>query len=262
MSLRALTVAEITVRVMRYQRWPGSVLAALARDRRASVRRLARRYRVLRAAARAEALRLRALYRQERRRARRGLIVAGVDEVGVGPLAGPVLAAAVILGPGRLISGLNDSKRVRPEERERLDLEIRARALGVALGEASVEEINRLNIYRAARLAMVRAVAALSPQPHFLLVDGREGLPEKRPQAAVIKGDASCACIAAASIIAKVARDRRMAELDRTFPFYGFGRHKGYATADHHAALARYGPCPAHRRGFLSPDQLSLFPPP
>lgn len=260
MNLRALTVAEIAARVIRYQRWPRSVLVALARDRRASVRRLARRYRILRAAARAESRRLRVLYRQERRRARHGLIVAGVDEVGVGPLAGPVLAAAVILGPGRLISGLNDSKRLRPEERERLDREIRARALGVAVGEASVEEINRINIYRAARLAMVRAVAALSPQPHFLLVDGRDGLPEKRPQAAVIKGDASCACIAAASIIAKVARDRRMAELDLTFPFYGFGRHKGYGTADHHAALARYGPCPAHRRAFLPPDQLALFP--
>jgi ribonuclease HII len=260
MNPRALTVAEIADRLTRYRRLPKRTLAALARDRRAAVRRLAARYRAHRAAVRAEALRLRALYREERRRARRGLMVAGVDEVGVGPLAGPVVAAAVILGPGRPIRGLDDSKRLRPKERERLDREIRARARGVALGEASVEEIDRLNIYRAARLAMLRAVAALAPQPHFLLVDGREGLPERRPQAAVIKGDAACACIAAASIVAKVARDRRMAELDQMFPFYGFARHKGYGTAVHLAALARYGPCPAHRRAFLPGDQLPLFP--
>lgn len=259
MHSRALTVAQIAIRLVRYRRVPEGVLAALARDRRASVRKLAARYRTLRAAARAEALRLRRLYKEERRRARRGLVVAGVDEVGVGPLAGPVVAAAVILGPGRPIPGLDDSKRLRAEAREHLDREIRARALGVAVAEASVEEINRLNIYHAARLAMLRAVAALAPRPQFLLVDGRAGLPESRPQAAVIKGDASCACIAAASIVAKVARDRRMAELDRMFPFYGFARHKGYGTPNHHAALARYGPCPAHRRAFLPPDQLPLF---
>ena len=259
MILRALTVVEIGARLIQYRRLPERVLVALARDRRVSVRRLGARYRRIRAVARAEALRLRALYTEERRRARRWQVVAGVDEVGRGPLAGPVVAAAVILGPGRAIPGLNDSKRLPREERERLDREIRARALGVALGEASVEEINRINIARATRLAMLRAVAALAPRPGFLLIDGRERLPERGPQAAVIKGDALCACIAAASIIAKVARDQRMVELDQMFPFYGFAQHKGYGTIDHRAALTRYGPCPEHRRAFLRPDQLALF---
>jgi len=256
---RALTVLEIACRLTQYGRLPERLLAVLGRDRRVSVRRLASRYQRIRAAARAEALRLRALYTEERRRARRWQVIAGVDEVGRGPLAGPVFAAAVILGPGRAIPGLNDSKRLPREERERLDREIRASALGVAVGEASVKEINRLNILRATRLAMLRAVAALVPRPGFLLIDGRERLPERGPQAAVIKGDASCACIAAASIIAKVARDQRMMELDQMFPSYGFAQHKGYATTDHRAALARYGPCPEHRRAFLRPDQLALF---
>lgn len=259
MDPRALTVARIADRLVLYRRLPDALLAVLARDPRVSVRRLAVRYRAIRAAARKEALRLRALYREERRRARGGQAIAGVDEVGRGPLAGPVVAAAVILGAGPPIRGLDDSKRLRPEERAQLDGEIRARALGVALGEASVEEIDRFNIVGATRLAMMRAVAALAPPPHFLLIDGRDCLPERRPQAAVIKGDASCACIAAASIIAKVARDRMMVELDLAFPSYGFARHKGYATADHLAALARHGPCTAHRRAFLPRRQLVLF---
>ncbi len=262
MDLRELTAVEIAAYLDGGRRVTAALVRALARDPRASVRRLAARHRALRKAARAEARRLRALYREERRQAREGRVVAGVDEVGLGPLAGPVVAAAVILPAGRPIRGLDDSKRLRPEERERLDLEIRARALAFAVGEASVDEIDRFNIRVATRLAMRRAVHGLAPAPHFLLIDGRERLPEPWPQAAVVGGDAACACIAAASIVAKVVRDRVMVALHELFPQYGFARHKGYATAEHLAALAEFGPCPAHRRAFLAEVQLPLFPPP
>lgn len=260
MDPRELTAAEIAAYLDGGRRVTEALLQALARDPRASVRRLAIRHRGFREAARVEARRLRALYYEERRRAREGMVVAGVDEVGRGPLAGPVVAAAVILPPEPPIRGLDDSKRLLPDERERLDLEIRARALAIAVGEASVEEIDRFNILWATRLAMRRAVRALAPAPHFLLIDGRDRFPESRPHAAVVGGDASCACIAAASIVAKVVRDRLMVTLHEQFPQYGFARHKGYATAEHLAALAEFGPCPAHRRAFLPEVQLPLFP--
>lgn len=262
MDPRALTVAEIAAYLDGPRHVSEAVLKQLARDSRASVRRLVERYRAAQAAARAavrsEARRMRALYREERRRARDGVIVAGVDEVGRGPLAGPVVAAAVIL-PEIPIPGLNDSKRLRPDEREQLDREIRARALAVAVGEATVEEIDRVNILEATRLAMRRAVDTLAPTPQFLMIDGRDRLPGPHPHVTIIKGDASCACIAAASIVAKVARDRMMVALHAAFPRYGFDRHKGYATAGHYAALDAFGPCPAHRRAFLSGRQLALF---
>ncbi len=259
MNPRELTATEIAAYLEERRRIPEDTLRKLSRDPRASVRRLAARYLAARAAARAEALRLRALYREERRRAREGLVIAGVDEVGRGPLAGPVVAAAVVLPPGPPIPGLDDSKRLRSNQREQLDREIRVRALAVAVGEASVEEIDRFNILGATRLAMRRAVDSLAPEPHFLLIDGRERLPGPQQQATVVRGDASCACIAAASIIAKVARDRLMIGLHETFPQYGFARHKGYATVEHFAALAQFGPCPAHRRAFLPQHQLALF---
>lgn len=258
-TFRELTTSEVTAYLTRRRRFPESLLRALARDPRASVRRLATRYRALVAAARAEALRVRSLYREERRRARRGLIVAGVDEVGRGPLAGPVVAAAVILPPRPLIPGLDDSKRLRPDERERLDRAIRAQAVAVAVGEASVEEIDRFNILGATRLAMRRAVAILAPSPDFLLIDGRDRLLEPHPLEALVDGDACCACIAAASIVAKVARDHMMRNLHDVFPEYGFAQHKGYSTAEHFAALDRYGPSPVHRRAFLPVRQLILF---
>jgi ribonuclease HII len=255
---RNLTAVEIAVYLNSRRRIAEAVLERLARDHRSSVRRLVARYRAMQAAARAEALRLRRLYREERRRRREGVIVAGVDEVGRGPLAGSVVAAAVIL-PEPPIRGLNDSKRLRADERERLDREIRGRALAVAVAEASVEEIDRFNILEATRLAMRRAVDTLVPEPHLLMIDGRERLPGPHSHVTVIKGDAACACIAAASIVAKVARDRMMVVLHEMFPQYGFHRHKGYATADHLAALDRFGPCPAHRRTFLPERQLALF---
>jgi ribonuclease HII len=258
-DLRRLTVAEIVERLAGYRLPPESLLRALARDRRALVRRLVARARKAAAASRAEAARLRALYREERRRLRIGQVVAGIDEVGCGPLAGPVVAAAVVLRPSPPIRGLNDSKRLTREEREALITEIRDRADAIALGEASVAEIDRWNILGATRLAMQRAVAQLTPPPAFLLIDGRHVLPNGFPQISIVKGDATCACIAAASIVAKIARDRMMRDLDREYPEYGFARHKGYATAEHLAALDRYGPSPIHRRAFLPERQLALF---
>lgn len=178
------------------------------------------------------------------------LWVAGVDEAGRGPLAGPVSAAAVILDPARPIQGLDDSKKLTPARRDALDLEIRERALAWSIAWASAEEIDRINILQASMLAMQRAVAALSIRPRRVLVDGNR-CPDVGCEArAVIGGDGLVPSIGAASILAKVARDRLMCELDRTFPGYGFAGHKGYPTRAHIEALRRLGPCPEHRRSF------------
>jgi ribonuclease HII len=256
---RTLTVAELTARLARIGRPSAALLRRLRRDPRRGVRRLAACYARAREVARAERRRLVKLYREERGRRLSGQVVVGVDEVGRGCLAGPVLAAAVILPEGPPIAGLDDSKRLTPAERERLNDEIRARALAVAVAEASVEEIARLNIRGASLLAMRRAVESLGPLPDFALIDGRDRLPLRMDHAAMVRGDAACACIAAASIVAKVARDRLMRELDSYFPGYGFARHKGYSTAEHLAALVRLGPCPAHRMAFLPVAQVALF---
>ena len=213
-----------------------------------------------------ERLRLRALYREDRRRAPAGRIVAGVDEVGRGPLAGPVFAGAVILGPGTLIAGLDDSKRLTAEAREALDAEIRARAVAVAVGEASVAEIDRFNILGASLLAMRRAVDALVPGPQFLLVDGRERLPGLHPHATVVRGDALCASIAAASIVAKVARDRVMCALHDAYPGVRLRSEQGIrdAGASRRPAPPRSVPgapprvSPARAGG---PDRISLIQP-
>lgn len=180
----------------------------------------------------------------------KGLLVAGVDEAGRGPLAGPVVAAAVILDPRQRIAGLADSKKLSPARRERLFDEIRARALCCAVAEASVEEIDRLNILQATLLAMQRAVAGLRLRPNKVLVDGNR-LPTLAVAAeAVVHGDALVAAISAASILAKVRRDRWCVEVDQHWPQYGFAVHKGYGTAAHLAALQRFGPCELHRRSF------------
>jgi ribonuclease HII len=177
-------------------------------------------------------------------------LVAGVDEAGRGPLAGPVVAAAVILDELQPIAGLADSKRIGPVKRERLYDEIRARALACSIAEASAEEIDRLNVLQATLLAMRRAVDGLRLRPREVLVDGNRAPALAMPVRAVVRGDAGVAAISAASILAKVHRDRLCADLDRRYPRYGFAVHKGYATAEHLRALRELGPCPAHRASF------------
>ncbi len=177
-------------------------------------------------------------------------LIAGVDEAGRGPLAGPVVAAAVILDPTRPMIGLADSKKLSPARREHLATVIRAKALAWALGRAEVAEIDRINILQASLLAMQRAVAALSMTPEQVLVDGNRCPALACSCQAIIKGDATVPAISAASILAKVARDAELCQLHDRYPQYDFARHKGYPTAAHREALHRYGPCPEHRRSF------------
>lgn len=176
--------------------------------------------------------------------------IAGVDEAGRGPLAGAVFAAAVMLDPGRPVAGLADSKTLSPARREELARIVRERADGWAVGRAEVEEIDRFNILQASLLAMARAVAGLPRVPQLALVDGNRAPALPCPVRTVIRGDATVPAISAASILAKVARDREMCELDVLYPAYGFAAHKGYPTPAHLEALARHGPCPIHRRSF------------
>ena len=181
-------------------------------------------------------------------------LLCGVDEAGRGPLAGPVFAAAVILDPDLPIEGLNDSKKLSEKKREELFDGIRERALAYAVASASVEEIERCNILQATYLAMIRAVEAACRQrtPSLVLVDGNRLPPQLTPPCrCLVKGDALSASVAAASILAKVSRDRLMLELDRQYPEYAFAQHKGYGTALHYERLAQYGPSPVHRLSFL-----------
>lgn len=177
-------------------------------------------------------------------------LIAGVDEAGRGPLAGPVVAAAVILDDLKPIKGLADSKQLTARRRERLYDEIRAKALCCSIAEASVEEIDRLNILQATMLAMQRAVAGLRLKPAKVLVDGNRLPPLDVLAEAIVSGDALVPAISAASILAKVTRDRQLEALDQRHPAYGFARHKGYGTAQHLQALQQFGPLPEHRRSF------------
>ena len=183
-------------------------------------------------------------------------LVAGVDEAGRGPLAGPVVAAAVILDDLKPIEGLADSKVLTARARDRLYDEIRAKALCCAIAEASVEEIDRLNIYRASLTAMGRAVEALKVRPQHVLTDARRIPGCDLPQEPIVGGDALCHAIAAASILAKTTRDALMRDYEQVYPGYGFAEHKGYTTAGHRDAIRKLGPCPIHRKSFL------LLPPP
>ena len=176
------------------------------------------------------------------------MLIAGVDEAGRGPLAGPVVAAAVVLDPAQRVRGLRDSKELTPAARERLAEEIRARAIAWAIAESEVSEIDTLNILQATLLAMRRAVEALAIPPDVVWIDGLHCPPLAYPVRPIVNGDRDIAAIAAASILAKTARDALLLELDRLYPAYGFARHKGYSTPEHLAALAAHGPCPAHRR--------------
>ncbi len=187
-----------------------------------------------------------------------GCLVAGVDEVGRGALAGPVTAAAVLLDAGADIPGLADSKTLTPRQRARVDSVIRASAAAVAVAHVPPGVIDALGIAEATRRAMLEAVAALAVRPHAVVVDG---LPVDLgvESHAVVRGDSLVAAVAAASIVAKVARDGLMAELDHEFPGYGFATHKGYGTPDHLAAIERLGPCEIHRRSFAPCSQRRLF---
>ncbi len=182
--------------------------------------------------------------------------LAGVDEVGRGPLAGPVVAAAVILDPERPIEGLRDSKKLTERRREVLAEQIRERALAWSLGRAEVHEIDEINILQASLLAMQRAVAGLSVVPELVLVDGNRCPQLDYPSQAVIKGDALVPAISAASIIAKVSRDREMIELDSSYPGYGLAKHKGYPSKAHLEALQALGVTPVHRRSYAPVRRL------
>jgi ribonuclease HII len=227
------------------------VLTRLARDSRASVKKLTAALRKRFERERLERTRQDSMRHFERLLWKSGIRdIAGVDEAGVAPLAGPVVAAAVMFPPETYVDGVNDSKKLDAPTRERLAIDIRAKASGVAVGIATVQEIDALNIYHASLLAMRRAVEGLPRSPQHLLVDARTVPGVAMPQNAFNKGDGINFTIAAASIIAKTARDAMLVALDREHPGYGFAAHKGYPTAEHRRAFHELGPCPAHRMSF------------
>lgn len=227
------------------------VLNALKRDPRDGVQQI---YAVLKkryARERAECARLDGMLNFERVLWKSGIEhVAGVDEVGIGPLAGPVVAAAVVFPPGAQVPGVDDSKRLDADTRAELDRAIRACASGIGIGVAEVSEIDAINVYQAGLLAMRRAVEALPLPPQHVLVDARTIPGVTAPQNPFTKGDGINFSIAAASIVAKTYRDRLMEATDPQYPEYGFARHKGYSTPVHQAAIRRYGPCPLHRLSY------------
>jgi ribonuclease HII len=244
------TLAALSAALRAGQMDPADLLA----DPRAGVRHLARRWVRHRERARQESERVAALFARERDAWASGCAaVAGLDEVGRGSLAGPVVAAAVVFPEMRVIPGLKDSKKLKPGEREALHDQI-VRSAVIGIGIADVAEIDRHNILGATGLAWGRAVASLPRPPALVLLDGNLRAGIAVPQVTIVKGDATCASIAAASIVAKVTRDRLMVDLDRRFPGYGLAQHKGYATAFHLAAVRRFGPSPEHRRAFLPAD--------
>lgn len=227
-------------------------LAVLRQDIRLGVRRMVERIDRQRSREQQEVLRISELWRQEQKLWSEGYrSVAGIDEAGRGPLAGPVVAAAVVFPRQLHITGVNDSKQLSPEQRELLYHQIMQAATAVGVGTCDHEYIDEHNILQATKEAMRRAVAELSCSPDYLLVDGNMLPNPSWKGEAVVKGDASCFSIAAASIIAKVTRDRMMTELHHLYPQYGFAAHKGYSCREHYAALEQYGACPIHRQTFL-----------
>jgi ribonuclease HII len=192
-------------------------------------------------------------------RKRGALRIAGLDEVGRGPMFGPVVAAAVILAPGSRLDGLTDSKKLSEKKRLEFDIEIRANAVAWAIATVDAETIDRINIRQASLLAMRMAVQQLALSPDFLLIDGLDTIDWDCPQQAVIQGDGTSLSIAAASVLAKVYRDRLLVEFDREFPGYGLASHKGYCSPEHMAALARLGPTPFHRKSY-QPVAQTLLP--
>ena len=271
-DLAALSVTELRARFLDAGRpLPEECEAALEADPRAGAREVLRLVRKRRAENRSEGQRLRQLLRYETELWERGVLqVAGVDEAGMAPLAGPIVAGACLLPRDYRPRGIDDSKQLDARARERLAEDIRRNAICWAVARAEVFEIDGINVYRAGLLALTRAVRGLAARPDHVLVDARK-LPELGiPHTPIIHGDALSLTIAAASILAKTARDALMAELDLAHPGYGFARHKGYPTAEHFDALQRLGACPIHRRSFqpvrlalgLDPVQVELFPVP
>jgi ribonuclease HII len=247
---------------------PRGLIEALETDSRLSARELAARLRARERENRAEDQRLRRLLKFESEPWAQGFtLVAGVDEAGVGPMAGPVVAGAVVLPRDYKLRELDDSKRLDEATRGQLARQIKAGAVAWATGVAGVEEIDELNIFHAGLLAMRRAVDGLNAKPDFILVDARTIPDCPAPQRGVVRGDSLSASIAAASIIAKTARDAMMIELDRQYPGYGLAAHKGYPTPQHFETLRRLGPTPIHRRSYrpvrealgLEPVQAPLF---
>ncbi len=228
-----------------------SQLRQLGRDPRAGARKLYQRLKSRLVREKKEQDRLEAMLHFEGLLWKAGIErIAGVDEVGVGPMAGPVVAAAVVLRPGTLIEGVDDSKKLDSETRRSLDVLIRRNSLEVSIGAVEPKEIDRLNIYHAGIRSMWLAVTGLGEAPQHILVDSRTIPDLPQPQNSFTKGDGICFSIACASIVAKVYRDRLMIDMDRTYPGYGFAKHKGYCTPDHQEAIRRLGPCPTHRRSF------------
>jgi ribonuclease HII len=230
---------------------PQQLLRRLKRDPRAGARKLYQTLLRRSEEQSGESRRIDAMLHFERVLWKAGIVrIAGVDEVGIGPLAGPVVAAAVVFPPDTRIEDVHDSKLLDALTRERLDIEIRSRASGVGIGVVEIEEIDRINIYHAGLRAMQLAVAALPDMPQHVLVDSRNIPDLQMPQNSFDKGDGINFSIAAASIVAKVYRDSLMTKMDAIYPGYGFAEHKGYATPVHQAAIRRLGPCAIHRKSF------------
>ena len=246
MDLAKMTIKEIES-IFAAGNVPAEVLEQCARDSRKAVQGLLRRH----GREERERQRIAMLYGYEELAAAEGMdIVAGVDEAGRGPLAGPVSVAAVVLPRGLFLPRLNDSKKLSPKARDELYDLILEKALAIGTSFVDAKTIDRVNIYQATINGMYEAIFSLSPEPQKVLIDAvrLENLP--MPSLSIVKGDEKSASIAAASIVAKVRRDRLMEEYDRQYPEYGFARHKGYGTAEHIKALRQYGPCPVHRLSF------------
>ncbi len=241
---------------------PAAIEAELRADPRAGARAILGAIARRRRDNRAEGQRLRTMLRFETALWKTGVVhVAGVDEAGMSPLAGPVAAAAVIFAPGTRIPEVDDSKRLDPASRARLAPVIKARAVAWAVAFAEVEEIDDINIYWAGLLAMRRAIERLAPAAEHLLIDGRKLREVPLPQQGIVKGDTKSLSIAAASILAKTTRDAHMVNLDAEFPGYGFAKHKGYPVRQHVGALERLGACPIHRRSFAPVREVLGLPP-
>lgn len=259
LDISGLSIAKIKELVRNSRNYSEEFILALAGDPRVGVQEIYRRWQKAESAAAAETQRLAKLFAYEDDLRVKGYHpVAGVDEAGRGPLAGPVVAAAVILSRDCYLPGLNDSKKLSPSKRELLAGQIKKLAVAWAVGISTIEEIYRCNIHQAGLTAMQRAVMKLTVRPAHVLADGFYIKRLKIPQTPIVGGDGLSASIAAGSILAKVERDRLMDAYHESYPQYGFNRHKGYGTPEHLHALARWGPCPIHRAGFRPVSDVAL----